>query len=211
MDIVNPKVEDYLRELQSRHSEPVLEEMEAYAAEHNFPIVGRMVGPTLEILAKSVRAQRMIELGSGFGYSAYWFSRAVGFAGQLFLTDSEEDNAAKAMDYLGRAALDGPVLFTVGDALETFASLQGPWDVVYNDIDKEGYPDAWRLARDRIRVGGMYLCDNVLWSGRVTEPEGADTNTAAILEHNAMIVADERFLTTVLPIRDGVMVALRVR
>ena len=210
MDIVDPEIEDYMRTLKARHDETVLLEMEAEGKDRDFPIVGRLVGVTLEVLARAVRAQRMIELGSGFGYSAYWFSRAVGPAGQLHLTDGDPANEEKAMDYLYRAALDGPVVFHVGDAVETLLSLDGPWDVIYNDIDKQGYPDAWKAASDRIRLGGLYICDNVLWSGRVVGKK-PDEWTAAIIDHNAMIAADERYLSTIVPTRDGVMVALRVR
>jgi len=87
----------------------------------------------------------------------------------------------------------------------------GDFDVVYDDIDKDGYPGAWRAARDRVRIGGLYVCDNVLWSGRVPAGgEPPDGVTDAIREHNAMIAADERYVSSILPIRDGVMVALRI-
>ena len=209
MDIVNPDVEDYMRTLQARHDEQVLLEMEKEAEEQDFPIVGRLVGVTLEVLARAVRAQKVIELGSGFGYSAYWFSRAVGPAGELHLTDGDPNNEEKALDYLYRAALDGPVVFHVGDAVETLLSLQAPWDVVYNDIDKHGYPDAWKAASERIRLGGLYICDNALWSGRVVGKDPDDW-TRAIMEHNRLIAEDERYVSAIIPTRDGVMAALRV-
>jgi len=213
MDIVNRDVEAYMRELQARHDEPVLLEMEAYAHKHHFPIVDRLVGATLEVLARTLGARRVVELGSGFGYSGYWFSRAIGPDGELHLTDLDPENREMALDRLGRAALDGPVEFHVGDALEVFRSLPGGWDIVYNDIDKEEYPDAWRAARDRIRVGGLYLCDNVLWYGKVTgetDDGRRAESTRAIVEHNRLIAADEGYLSTIVPTRDGVMVAVRV-
>ena len=210
MDIVNPQVEDYMRSLLERYDEPVLLEMEAEGAERNFPIIGRLVGVTVELLARSVGANRVFELGSGYGYSAYWFSRAVGPGGEVHCTDGDPANEAKALDSLRRAGLGEPIRWHVGDAVTGLASVEGEFDVVYNDIDKDGYPDAWRAARERIRVGGLYLCDNVLWSGRVTEPS-PDPTTSAILEHNAMIAGDERYLSTIVPTRDGVMVALRER
>jgi caffeoyl-CoA O-methyltransferase len=214
MDIVNPAVEDYMLTLQSRHDEPVLLEMEAEAKERGFPIIERLCGVTLEVLARSIGARRVFELGSGYGYSGYWFSRAVGPGGVLHLTDGDPDNETKAMDYLHRAGLDGPVTYHVGDALSSFAAVEGEWDVVYSDIDKDGYPDAWAAAKDRIRVGGLYLCDNVLWSGRVTgSPDVEDTRphlTEAIRRHNEAIAADDRYLSTIVPTRDGVFVALRV-
>ncbi|MFL5737128.1 MAG: O-methyltransferase [Actinomycetota bacterium] len=209
VDIVEPHAEEYMRTLLERHDDPVLLEMERVAAERNFPIVNRIVGVTLETLARSIGARRVFELGSGYGYSAYWFARAVGPNGEVYLTDGDPENEKEALHYLGRAGLVERVRFRVGDAISSFEDVEGEFDVVYSDIDKEGYPDAWRAARDRIRVGGFYLCDNVLWSGRVAEPD-PDETTRAILEHNSMIAADERYLSVIVPTRDGVMTALRV-
>ncbi|HEV8563464.1 MAG TPA: O-methyltransferase [Actinomycetota bacterium] len=214
MNIVDPSVETYVRSLLDRHDEPVLTQMEAEAEANGFPIVGRTVGVTLEVLARSIGAGRVVELGSGFGYSGYWFSRAVGPDGELHLTDGDPENEKKALDYLDRAGLSEPVRFHVGDAVTSLSELDGEFDIVYDDIDKEGYPDAWRAARERVRVGGLYICDNVIWYGRVTgevplENERERTTTSAIVEHNAMIAADDRYLSTIIPTRDGVMVALR--
>ena len=211
MDIVNPQVEAYMRTLEARHDEPVLIEMEAEAKERGFPIIGRLVGVTAELFARSVGATRVFELGSGYGYSAYWFSRAVGPDGEVHCTDGDPANEPKALAYLARAGLDAPIRWHVGDAVTHLAATEGAFDVVYNDIDKDGYPDAWRAARERIRVGGLYLCDNVLWHGRVTEPKPKDRDTRAILEHNALIAEDERYLSAIVPTRDGVMAALRIR
>src|SRR5215467_8271945 len=171
MDIVDPRVEAYMAERLSRYDQPVLLEMEALGAERKFPIVGRNVGVTLEVLARSIGARRVMELGSGFGYSAYWFARAVGADGDVHCTDGDPANAAKAEDYLTRAGLWDRVTYHVGDAVEQMATVDGEFDIVYDDIDKHGYPDAWRAGRERIRVGGLYIWDNVLWSGRVVEPD----------------------------------------
>jgi len=214
MDIVNPQVETYMRSLMDRYDEPVLLEMEAEGRERGFPIIGRLVGVTVELLARSIGARRVFELGSGFGYSAYWFARAVGPGGEVHGTDGDPANEAKAGGYLERAGLDGPLRWHVGDAVRNLAEVHGEFDVVYDDIDKDGYPDAWRAASERIRVGGLYICDNVLWSGSVADPEGDHgrdrATTEAILEHNRLIAQDERYVSSIVPTRDGVMVALRV-
>jgi predicted O-methyltransferase YrrM len=214
MDITNPKVEDYIRNLLARHDEAVLLEMEAEAAERGFPIIGRMVGVAVEILARSIGARRVFELGSGYGYSGYWFSRAVGPQGELHLTDGDPQNEQKALAYLGRAGLAGPVRYHVGEAVDALNATDGLFDIVYCDIDKNGYPGAWRAGRERIRSGGLFICDNTLWSGRVTgDPETEDRRpelTAAIDEMNRSVAGDQDFLCTILPIRDGVMVALRL-
>lgn len=215
MDIVDPRVEAYMRGLLARYDEPVLLEMEAEAAAKNFPIIGRLVGVTVEILARSIDSKRVFELGSGYGYSAYWFARAVGPDGEVHCTDGDPANEPKALDYLGRAGLSGPIRWHVGDAVAHLNATEGAFDVVYDDIDKEGYPDAWRVARERVRVGGLYVCDNALWYGRVTgvellENDRHRSTTAAVLEHNRLVAEDERYLSTIVPTRDGVMVALRV-
>jgi len=212
MDIVNPEVERYLREL-FEEDHPVAAEMEARAEEHRFPIVGRLVGTTLEVLARSIGARRVFEMGSGYGYSAYWFSRAVGDGGEVRMTEGDPENQRLALDFLDRAGFGDRVRSHVGDAVELIDETPGEFDVVFCDIDKHGYPEAWSKARERIRVGGLYLCDNVLWSGRVAQEDPDDARpewTAAIREHNAAVAADERYRSTVVPTRDGVMVALRV-
>jgi caffeoyl-CoA O-methyltransferase len=214
MDIVNPQIEQYMRALEARHDEPVLLEMEREGDERDFPIVGRLVGVTVEVLARAIGARRVFELGSGFGYSGYWFSRAVGPHGELHLTDGDPDNERKALDYLARAGLDGPVRFHVGDAVASLGQTEGEFDVVYCDIDTHGYPGAWRAASERVRPGGLYICDNVLWSGRVVEGFAEEDSrpgwTDAIREHNRLIAEDGRYLSTIVPTRDGVMVALRL-
>jgi caffeoyl-CoA O-methyltransferase len=211
VDIVDPRIEAYAETLLARHDEPILLEMEAEAAERGFPIVGRHSGVTLCAIAAAAGARRVFELGSGYGYSAYWFAKATGPDGEVHCTDGDRENERKAADYLGRAGVWDRVRYHVGDALTSFASVGGEFDVVYCDIDKEGYPDAWRAARDRIGVGGVYLCDNTLWYGRVAPGgEPPDDRTPAIVEHNAMIAADERYVSTILPIRDGVLVATRL-
>jgi caffeoyl-CoA O-methyltransferase len=213
MDIVDPRVEAYMEERLRRFDEPVLLEMEAHAEERGFPIVGRNVGVTLEVLARSVEAKRIMELGSGFGYSAYWHARAVGPDGEVHLTDGAPENATKAVDHLKRAGLADRVEFHVGDAVTEMARLEGDFDVVFCDIDKDGYPAAWRDASERVRRGGLYVCDNVLWYGRVAveDPEDARPRyTEAVLEHNRLIANDERFVSTIVPTRDGVMVAIRI-
>jgi caffeoyl-CoA O-methyltransferase len=209
MDPVQPAIEEYMRSLLGRYDEPVLLEMEREGAERGFPIIERLCGVTIELLARSVGARRVFELGSGYGYSAYWFARAVGAGGEVHCTDGDPGNEQKAEGYLARAGVWDRVRWHVGDAVSNLANVGGEFDVVYNDIDKDGYPDAWRAASAHVRVGGLYLCDNVLWSGRVLEDE-PDETTRAILEHNRLIADDERFVSSIVPTRDGVMVALRV-
>jgi predicted O-methyltransferase YrrM len=214
MDIVDPAVERYLKGLAASDDESVLLEMEALAEERDFPIIGRLCGRVLELLARSIGARRIFEMGSGFGYSAYWFSSAAGDTAEIHLTDMDPANERKALDFLGRAGLAGPVTFHVADAFEVLASTAGDFDIVYCDIDKGDYPRAWETARDRVRVGGLFVCDNMLWSGRVTGEVEDDPNphwTKSIDETNRAIEADPGYRSIIVPLRDGVVVALRTR
>jgi caffeoyl-CoA O-methyltransferase len=214
MDIVHPAITRYLEELARHDDEPVLLEMEAYAKENRFPIIGRLCGQYLEMIARSIGARRIFELGSGYGYSAYWFSRATGPDAEIHLTDTDHENEKRAMDYLSRAELDGPIRYHVSDALEALRQTEGDFDIVYCDIDKAGYPDAWALGKTKVRVGGYYMCDNMLWSGRVTgESDEADVRegwTEAIKETNELIAGDASWRSIINPTRDGVVTALRI-
>jgi len=209
--LVAPALDAYLLDLaKSQHHDPVLEEMEERARQQGFPIIGPAVGRLLEVAARGIGTRRVMELGSGYGYSAYWFARAVGPSGSVVCTDGNASNARDAEAYLRRAGLWDRVRYRVGDALAGLAAEPGDFDVVYCDVEKRGYPECWQAASERIRVGGMYLCDNVLWSGRVADPGDSSDDTVAIREHNRLVCADTRYVSSIAPLRDGVMLALRV-
>ncbi|MFA9429753.1 O-methyltransferase [Egicoccus sp. AB-alg2] len=215
--LLPPQVDDYLTGLAGIGlQDVVLDEMEARAREHGFPIVGRAVGRHLELQARAIGARRVMELGSGYGYSAYWFARAVGEDGEVICTDGDAGNAALAEGYLRRAGVWDRVDYHVGDALTSFAEVDGEFDVVYCDIDKDGYPDAWAAARERIRVGGLFVCDNTLWHGRVAgvpqerSSPARDAVTPDIVAMTRAVAEDQRYLSSLVPLRDGVLVALRV-
>lgn len=209
--IVGESVERYLDEL-APAADDVLGEMGRRAREREFPIVGQVVGRFLEQQARAVRARVVVELGSGFGYSAYFFARAVGEGGRVVCSDLDDGNAAEAEELLGRAGLWDRVEFHVGDGAEVLAGVDGEVDVVFCDADKERYPEHWRHAAERIRVGGLYICDNTLWYGRAATGEPTPDRpgwTEAIREHNAAVFADDRYVASLIPLRDGVLTALR--
>jgi caffeoyl-CoA O-methyltransferase len=213
MDIIYPAIERYMRGLAASDDNDVLLEMEALAEREGFPIIGRLCGQGLEILARAVSARRIFEMGSGYGYSAYWFSRAAGPDGEIHLSDTDPDNERKAHDFLGRAGLAEPIHFHVADAFEALDATRGEFDIVYCDIDKTGYPEAWERGHRRVRVGGLYICDNMLWSGRLTDEadeSDRDEATRAIDATNHAIAADPGFRSTIIPTRDGIVVAVRI-
>jgi caffeoyl-CoA O-methyltransferase len=209
MDIVNPQIEGYMLSLLDRYDDPVLAEMEDEAERRGFPAVGRVVGVTLEVLARSIGARRVFELGSGFGYSAYWFARAVGERGDVHCTENDPENVGAGQAWLDRAGLGNQVVWHTGDALTAFGETDGEFDIVFVDIDKREYPDAWRAASERIRVGGLYICDNALGTGSTNVLEDGEV-ARYIREHNDLVARDERWISAIIPTREGDLVAIRI-
>ena len=210
MNIVDPGIEDYLRRLYD-DGDTVRLEMEAVAAERKFPIVGPLVGRHLGVLARAIGARRVFELGSGYGYSALHFARAVGAGGEVHCTELDAGNVALALKFLGQAGVLDRVTYHQEEATAALRRVGGAWDIVYVDIDKDGYPDTVALAYDRLRPGGLMITDNVLWSGKVLEGrDDGHAMTKGIKEFTRRLFAHKGFLTTIDPTRDGVAVALRL-
>ena len=212
LPVVHPEIESYMRTLVSLTDDSVLLEMEAFAKQQNFPIVNRLVGIFLATQAKMIQARRVFEFGSGYGYSAYWFAKAVGAEGQVICSDINPANRAAAEQYLASTGLWQRLNFQIGEAQNVFLSTEGMFDICYNDVDKEAYPEIWQMAKHRIRPGGLYIADNVLWSGRVITQNDAGAisrATKAIIKHNQMIFDDAEFETFINTTRDGVLVARR--
>lgn len=206
MNLVHPEIDRYLGRW-AACLDPVLCEMERLADERGFPIVGPQVGRLLSTLARAIDAKQILELGSGFGYSAWWFATAVGPEGRVVLTEGSQDNASLAGDFLERAGLGDRVEIRVGDALEIAREYDGPFDIVFNDIDKHDYPRALPLALARIRPGGLFVTDNMLWQGRVLDEAGADAATRGVCELTRALYFRPDLETTIVPLRDGVSIS----
>lgn len=203
-----PAVDDYLYSMLPKR-DPVLAEMEQYATEHKVPIVGPAVACVLEQLALMIQARSVFELGSAIGYSTIWWARAVGEQGRVIYTDGDRKNADLARGYFQRAKVSSRISLHIGDALEFLSEQKQEFDIIFNDVDKEDYPRVLRLVIPRLRKGGLFITDNVLWSGRVAAKNATDATTKAILEFNRKLYDSPEFYTTILPIRDGLAVALK--
>jgi len=201
-------VEDYLYSMLPPRDE-VLAEMEAEAAKRKIPIVGPAVARILHQLALMTRAKTVFEMGSAIGYSTIWWARAVGEGGLVFYTDGDRKNADEARGYFERAGVASRITMKIGDALELLSEQKQEFDIIFNDVDKEDYPRVFRLALPRLRKGGLFVTDNVLWSGKVADPKNKEATTKAILEFNRLLYGSPDLFTTILPIRDGVAVAIK--
>ena len=208
MELLNQEIAAYIEsQVPSRH--PVLAEMEEVAQRSKFPIIGPACGHLCYLLTRLTGARRVFELGSGFGYSTAWFARAVqeNGGGEVHHVVWDETLSGRARDYLSRMGLDGLVRFHVAEAVETLRQTQGPFDVIFNDIDKKGYPAALGVIQQRLRPGGLLLVDNLLWSGRILDQSDTSEDTEGVRELTRRLFNSQRWIPAIVPLRDGLLVA----
>jgi predicted O-methyltransferase YrrM len=189
-----------------------LQAMEAEASRTNFPIIGPAAGQFCYLMSRLIGAKAIFELGSGFGYSTAWFARAVqeNGGGVVHHVVWDETLSARARKHLAALGLDHVVEFHVGEAVAELRKAAGPFDVVFNDIDKAGYPASLPAIADKLRLGGLLLADNLLWHGQVMDPADVAADTAGVRELTRLVTTDPRWIASIVPIRDGVLVAQRV-
>jgi predicted O-methyltransferase YrrM len=208
VEIVNSEINHYLHSL-IPDRDPVLEEMERIGKEKGFPIIGPLVGRLLCQLALLTQARTVFELGSGYGYSAIWFSKGMGPGGRIICTDGEKENARQATDFFERAGIKKSVDYRVGDALSVLEREPGPFDIILNDIDKHEYPEAFKKALPKLRRGGLLITDNTLWYGKVVMGD-KEPSTLGILEFNRLAYRSTEVFSTLVPLRDGVTVSIKL-
>lgn len=211
MAIFDPEVAEYLSRLARRGEDPLLVEMLEYGRERKFPLIGPQVGRFLAQLVMLTGARRVFEMGSGYGYSALWFARALPENGEIYLSDGSKENIAKAREFLARDGQDQKATFLVGYAQDLLQSTPGLFDILFCDIDKEQYPDVYELARRHLRVGGALVIDNMIWGGDVADPDNDELSTRGILAFTDRMWESSEFFSSLLPIRDGLGLSVRLR
>src|SRR5262249_21170151 len=162
-------------------------EMEAEAVERDVPIVGPAGGRIFFQIAQLMSAKTGFELGWAIGYSTIWWARAGGEGGRGYYTDSDSKNAGEAQKNFERRGVASRITILTGDALEFLSEQKGSFDIIFNDVDKEDYPRVFKLAVPRLRKGGLFVTDNVLWSGRVVQDKPPEATTKAILQFNRLL------------------------
>jgi caffeoyl-CoA O-methyltransferase len=189
--------------------DPELVRMEAHASERNFPIIGPAAGQLCYLVTRLSGARRVFELGSGFGYSTAWFARAVreNGGGEVHHTVWDEELTRQARGHLDAMGLGDLVVYRTEEAVGALRETAGPFDLIFNDIDKPAYPGSLEVIHQKLRVGGVMIVDNLLWSGRIFDEEDTSEATEGIREFTERVRRDERWSFTVVPIRDGLMVA----
>ena len=190
---------------------PELQAMEAEAARTNFPIIGPAAGHFCYLMTRLVGATTVFELGSGFGYSTAWFARGVqeNGGGVVHHVVRDAELSARAQKHLAALGLDHLVEFHVGEAVAALRDATGPFDLIFNDIDKAGYPASLPVITRQLRRGGLLLVDNLLWHGRVLDSTDQTADTTGVCELTRLVTTDPAWIASIVPIRDGVLVAQR--
>ena len=188
-----------------------LQEMEAYAAKHDFPIIGPACGYYCYQLARMIKAQSIFELGSGYGYSTAWFAKAVkeNGGGVVHHTVWDAELSQQAKEHLSKLGSADVVQFHNAEAVATLRETPGTFDIIFNDIDKEDYPDSLPVIKEKLRSGGILIIDNMLWGGRIFDSNDAGASTAAIRRFIHTITTDPDWIVSLTPMRDGMIVAYK--
>ncbi len=215
--ITDQRVENYLYALLPERA-PVLQEMERQAKERDIPIVGPAVGRLFYQYARLLNAKTVFEMGSAIGYSTIWWAKAVGEGGKVHYTDGSHKNADEARLYFQQAGVSDRIEVHVGDALEILSERKERFDILFNDVDKHDYPRVLNMAAARVRTGGLFITDNALWHGDVAYAAGnpdltgtePDPDTKGVVEFNRQLYSSKDWYPTIVPLRDGVAVAMRL-
>ena len=188
-----------------------LMEMEIYAEKHDFPIIGPATGYLCYQISRMISAHHIFELGSGFGYSTAWFARAVkeNGGGTVHHVEWEEEISQQARHHLTNLGLEEHVQFHIGEAVSTLCAYQGPFDLIFNDIDKADYPSSLPIIKDKLRPGGVLIIDNMLWYGRIFKPRDRTPSTEGVRLATKAMIDDPDWVVTLAPVRDGVLVAYK--
>jgi len=203
----------------------VLPDVEAYAEAHSFPesdlcrrlreethrtmdcpqmVVGPLEGAFLKVMAMTVGAKRILEIGTFTGYSALCFAESLPGDGEVITCDIDPESTVLAKRYWADSPHGSKIHLRLAPALETLADLSGPFDLIFIDADKANYVKYFQRAIDLIAPTGVILIDNVLWSGEVLKSPPPDSHTQAIQELNRLVHAEPRVSAVLLTIRDGV-------
>lgn len=210
MELIGREVAAYLEQLVPPRV-PELQAMEESAREAGFPIIGPAVGQLCYLLARLSGARRIFELGSGYGYSTAWFARAVreNGGGEVHHVVWDEELSRRARTHLAALGLDDLVRYYVAEAVDELRRTEGPFDLIFNDIDKAAYPDSLAAIKEKLRPGGLLIVDNMLWSGRIFDPDDVTPATTGVRRLTELIASDPDWIISLIPIRDGVLVAYR--
>ena len=206
--IVYDEIDNYIDGLANR-GDAALMAIEKQGLDEGWPIVGAAEGSLLHILARSVRSKRILELGTAIGYSGTWLARALADGGELLTVEHNPKTAALAQKNFDKTGVASKVRIVVGTADQALRGAKGPFDFIFNDIDKVGYPAVLEPCIERLRPGGLLVTDNVLWHGDVARKDRSP-EVIAIRTYNERLSRDPRMIASLIPLRDGISIASKL-
>jgi predicted O-methyltransferase YrrM len=206
--IVYDEIDNYIDGLANR-GDAALMAIEKQGIDEGWPIVGAAEGSLLYILARSVRAKRILELGTAIGYSGTWLARGLADGGELLTVEHNPETAALAQKNFDKTGVASKVRIVVGTADQALRGAKGPFDFIFNDIDKVGYPAVLEPCIERLRPGGLLVTDNVLWHGDVARKDRSP-EVIAIRTYNERLSRDPRMIASLIPLRDGISIASKL-
>jgi caffeoyl-CoA O-methyltransferase len=211
--IVPEPIERYLAAL-NHQADAVLRDIARVGDERDLPLVDPEVGVLLRVLAKAVRAKRILEIGTAIGYSGIWLGGALPADGLLITMEMDEERARTARDNFARAGLAERVSVIVGDAQRMLAKVAGPFDLIFQDGDKKQYGPMLDRLVGLLRPAGLLVTDNVLWNGEVvpgyaTQPHSDPADGRAIVAYNEQLNSHPALITSIVPLRDGVAISVK--
>lgn len=168
---------------------------------------GHFQGRVLSMLSKMIQPKRILEIGTYTGYSALCLAEGLSSDGKLVTIDVNEELVNRVKGYFNASEYAKQIEYILSPALEVIPTLKEEWDLVFIDADKQNYIAYYELVLPLVKPGGYIILDNVLWSGKVADPEKNDKDTVLLRELNTIIHADDRVEEVLLPIRDGLMIA----
>ncbi len=191
--------------------DPEMQRMEDYAEKTGFPIIGPAAGYMCYLIARLTGAKSVFELGSGYGYSTAWFARAVkeNGGGVVHHVVWDQKLSDMAANHLSKLGYNGIIQYHVAEAVSTLQATPGPFDLIFCDIEKHGYPEALQVIESRLRPAGVLIADNIIWHGRIFDAADKSQDTNGMREFTRRITQDPNWIVSVMPIRDGVMVAYK--
>ena len=211
--IVPDAIERYLSTL-NHNTDDVLADIARRGVERDLPLVDAEVGALLRVLATSVKATRILEIGTAVGYSGIWLAGALPADGMLTTMEMDAERAREARENFERAGIAKRVSVIVGDAQRMLAKVSGPFDLIFQDGDKQLYTPLLDRLVELLRPGGLLVTDNVLWDGEVVpgylpKPVRNAADTKAIAEYNTRITSHPQLMTSIVPLRDGVAISVK--
>ena len=176
---------------------------------HNLRLTSDRPVRILHLITRLKQPRLVVELGSGFGYSTAWFARAVrengGGVVHHVVWDQELSRLARA--HLSTLGLADLVEYHVSEAVGTLREAAGPFDLIFNDIDKQEYPASLPVIKQKLRRGGLLITDNLLWHGRIFDGKDHSPATEGVRDFTRLITQDPDWIVSLLPVRDGLAVA----